>query len=299
MDMTKIEIISVQLPAASSQSGWVRSLIAKAEKHDGVAPLSEAFINGLNDERLGHSHLLIDDAAVAAYAPDGGVELVVDPEHRREGLATALINKVREKEPKAQFWAHGNLSEARALAEELGMDVTRRLLVMGVDGDALSAATHVDLPQGFEALNYTQAVEKFGKDAVEQAWLDANNDAFSWHPEQGGWSMEQLHQGMEAEWFDPAGVQLLYRGNELAGFHWTKMHPNGDGEVYVVGLASEFRGQGLGDPLLRIGLRHLVEQGAGRVILYVEADNGPAVARYEELGFGIVEDHVVYQVVED
>ncbi|WP_257159769.1 mycothiol synthase [Corynebacterium cystitidis] len=293
--MTNFQITSVQLPAVPAQQAWVKSLIAKAEAHDGVAPFSEVFLQGLNDDRLRHRHLLIADSAVAALAPDGGVELVVDPQWRREGRGSALINEVLAEESAAQFWAHGNLPAARALAESRSMKVTRRLLVMGVEGSPLLEASQVDLPHGFAALNYTQAVERFGRETVEQAWLEANNDAFSWHPEQGGWTLSQLHQGMEADWFDPAGVLLLYHGEQLAGFHWTKVHPQGDGEVYVVGLASAFRGQGLGDPLLRIGLRYLVEQGVRRVILYVEADNQPAVARYEDLGFSIVEDHVVYQ----
>ena len=32
----------------------------------------------------------------------------------------------------------------------------------------------------------------------------------------------------------------------------------------------------------------------GRIILYVEADNVPAVAAYEKLGFEEVENHVLY-----
>lgn len=63
----------------------------------------------------------------------------------------------------------------------------------------------------------------------------------------------------------------------------------------MVGLAEAFRGKGLGDPLVRLGLRHMVAAGARRVILYVEADNEPAVAAYEKLGFDVAERHVVYE----
>ena len=107
--------------------------------------------------------------------------------------------------------------------------------------------------------------------------------------------MERLHRAMEAEWFDPAGVQLLYEGEQLAGFHWTKRHPDGTGEVYVVGLASRHRGEGMGGPLMQMGLNHLVVEGSPQVILYVEADNVPAVKRYLQLGFKVDESHVVYK----
>ena len=64
--------------------------------------------------------------------------------------------------------------------------------------------------------------------------------------------------------------------------------------VNGTGLASAFRGRGLGGPLLRLGLEHMVGKGADRVILYVEADNGPAVKVYEDLGFTVAEEHVVW-----
>ena len=69
----------------------------------------------------------------------------------------------------------------------------------------------------------------------------------------------------------------------------------GFGEVYVVGLADAYRGRRLGGPLLNAGPQRMTEKGAERVILYVEADNVPAVKAYERLGFDIAENHVVYE----
>ena len=103
---------------------------------------------------------------------------------------------------------------------------------------------------------------------------------------------------MDTDWFDPEGLWFLYdeRGAEpaLAGFHWTKRHPGATGEVYVVGLSSSYWGEGMGGPLMAIGLEHLVKDGSSQVILYVEADNRPAVKRYNEIGFTVAESHVVY-----
>ena len=45
------------------------------------------------------------------------------------------------------------------------------------------------------------------------------------------------------------------------------------GEVYVVGIAPDAQGGGLGRHLTLTGLHHLAERGLGEVILYVEADN--------------------------
>ena len=287
------DILSAHLPGDR-----VRPLLEAAEDADGIAAFSESFVQGLDDERVRHTHLLVEDngdvVACAGLAEDGSAELVVHPNYRRKGIGEALARKVRAEHVDAGLWAHGNLPGAKVLAAKLGLSVSRELLVMGISaGDIPDGGP--ELPEGFEALDYVGAVERWGREAVEKQWLEVNKDAFSWHPEQGGWDVERLHRAMEADWFDPAGVQLLYEGDQLAGFHWTKRHPDGTGEVYVVGLASKYRGEGMGGPLMQAGLRHLVDRGSPQVILYVEADNQPAVKRYSQLGFEVDESHVVYK----
>ena len=81
-------------------------------------------------------------------------------------------------------------------------------------------------------------------------------------------------------------------GGTLLGYHWTKVHPaTGDeralGEVYVLGVDPAAHGRGLGTVLTLAGLHHLHDRGLDTVLLYVEADNAPAVAVYERLGFAV------------
>ena len=66
------------------------------------------------------------------------------------------------------------------------------------------------------------------------------------------------------------------------------------GEVYVVGLGDAGRGRGLGGPLVNAGIKRLVAEGASLVFLYVEADNEPALRAYQDVGFVVVEHHVLY-----
>ena len=302
-----VHIQNVELPGARA-----RALLDEVEAHDGVAAFSEQFLQALDDARVDHTHLIAFDSAeaesngvaaaeivgIAGLATDGSVELAVGPRWRRQAIATQLIAAAREEygaRVQPGFWAHGDLPAAQSLARKEGLEKTRELLVMAVDGAELAAAAKVELPEGYELLDLTQASERFGRETVERDWLAVNNDAFSWHPEQGGWDVDRLRRGMDTEWFDERGVWLLYKGDTLAGFHWTKRHPGDTGEVYVVGLSSAFRGEGLGGPLVSAGLAHLMDTGSTQVILYVEADNVPAVKRYERLGFEVSERHVVYQ----
>ena len=301
MTSNAFSITEENLPDSPELASRLEELAEQAERVDGMAPLSEQFLNGLTDSRLQHRHLVawVDKKPCGVAGLDGSTaELFIAPDFRGQGYGALLCDAAAET-PNLQAWAHGNLPAAQALAHSRGLQVTRKLVVMGIGGEELAAvARPEDVP--LTALNYSESVAKWGQEFVEEQWLKANNEAFSWHPEQGGWDIDRLHRGMEADWFDPADLLFLWdtAGDPvLAGFHWTKWHAEeapGFGEVYVVGLAADYRGKKLGGPLLQIGLRRMVEKGAQRGILYVEADNDPALKAYERLGFKVDEEHVVW-----
>lgn len=123
-------------------------------------------------------------------------------------------------------------------------------------------------------------------------WLRVNNRAFANHPDQGGWVEEILRRRLEEPWFDPAGFLLAHDGSgALLGFCWTKVHeePERLGEIYVIGVDPDAQGRGLGRALVLAGLDHLATvRRCPTGVLYVAADNAPAVALYESLGFEIV-----------
>ena len=170
---------------------------------------------------------------------------------------------------------------------------------MAIDGDPLVAATAYRLPDGVELLDLPAAYDRYGSETVDQLWLEANNQAFSWHPEQGGWDLDRLNQARDTDWYRPDDVLTLWENSKLLGFHWVKRHGDlragAKGEVYVVGLGDAGRGRGLGGPLVSAGIKRLVAEGASLVFLYVEADNEPALRAYRDVGFVVVEHHVLYK----
>jgi mycothiol synthase len=130
--------------------------------------------------------------------------------------------------------------------------------------------------------------------ADEAEFLRVNNAAFDWHPEQGGWDLDQVKLREAEPWFDPEGFLLAVDDEDrLLGFHWTKVHAhdgNGRdhepiGEVYVLGVDPAARGMRLGSALTLAGLQHLRDRGLRQVMLYVEGDNDAAVRVYRDLGF--------------
>ncbi|MGA8248944.1 MAG: mycothiol synthase, partial [Nocardioides sp.] len=124
--------------------------------------------------------------------------------------------------------------------------------------------------------------------------LRVNAAAFAHHPEQGSMDAAGLAERMAEPWFDPAGLLVADAGDRLLGFHWTKQHSPGLGEVYVVAVDPAAQGRGLGRAVTAAGLDHLAALGVRRVILYVESDNDPAIATYSRLGFTHTSTHVQY-----
>jgi mycothiol synthase len=169
-------------------------------------------------------------------------------------------------------WSHGDHPAAAALAKRLGFDRVRELWVMR---RSLAA-----LPE----LSPDPRIRTF-RPGDEAELLRVNAAAFAHHPEQGEMSAENLAERMAEPWFDPDGLFLAFDGDRLLGFHWTKRHPYGEGEVYVVGIDPAAQGGGLGRTLSLAGLQHLARTGARRVHLYVEADNAPALRIYSGVGF--------------
>ncbi|MCQ9371116.1 mycothiol synthase [Corynebacterium sp. 35RC1] len=272
-------------PPTPAELAAAHAIAEQAQSHDGLAPISEQFLRNLASNPFLGAYQGSELVGFCTYDA-ASAELVVAPSARGNGHGTRLLTGLE-----APVWAHGNLPPAQHLAAKMGREVVRELLVMEIQKEALLAAvdTAAAVPQGYSISTFAERPE------LKQQWLEANNQAFSWHPEQGGWDLQRLDTAIDTEWFSAKDVLfLLDESQNLVGFHWTKQVQGAPGEVYVVGLADSGRGKGLGTPLVAAGLKHLAEQGNTAVILYVEADNAPAVAAYQRLGFSVSQRHCLY-----
>jgi mycothiol synthase len=264
----------------------VRELLAEAENADGVAPVGEQVFRELSGQ--GTEHLLVTDpdASLVGYlnlTPAGTAELAVRPDARRRGIGTALVQAaIAHGGASTRFWAHATLPAARALAAACKLRPVRELIQMR------RPLTSVPDP----AVSRDVSIRTYAGPADDAELLRVNNAAFSWHPEQGGWTQSDVAQRVCESWFDPEGLLLAFDGDstELLGFHWTKVHDDRLGEVYVLGVDPSAQGRGLGKALTLHGLRHLsarLPNEESTVMLYVESDNTAAIRTYQALGFTV------------
>jgi mycothiol synthase len=323
---------------AGALAGEVEALAAAATAADGTAPLSEQVLRSLRRPHAagvdGAEHLVARtrDGALVGYAqldatattPDGApdpvAELVVHPAHRRVGVGAALLAALLDRAgddpattrpPRVasgavalprirslRVWAHGAHPAAAALAARFGLVAERELWRMR--RSLVEPLDPPHLPDGV-------TLRPFRVGADEAELLRVNNAAFSWHPEQGGWTAADVAVREAEPWFDAAGLLLAVDPADPArvlGFHWTKVHPAGPdgsgpiGEVYVLAVDPAARGRGLGPALTQAGLAHLRDlgvDGLDAVLLYVEADNAAAVRLYRHLGFTLWGRDVSYR----
>ncbi|WP_210649351.1 mycothiol synthase [Nocardioides sp. SYSU D00065] len=251
---------------------------------DGADPLDEATRMALADGTV--EVLTQDDGFALVHADD--LSLVVRPAARGRGIGSALLARVEAAYAGAlTAWSHGDHPAAARLAEGHGWERVRELWVMR--RDAALVMPPLEVPPGVTIRAYRDS------DAADVVAVNAA--AFAHHPEQGAMDEANLARRMAEPWFDPAGLLVAEDSSGMLGFHWTKQHDARLGEVYVVGVAPQAQGRGLGRVLTLAGLHHLAALGVDEVLLYVESDNAPAVAVYSRLGFAHAtsDTHVQYR----
>ncbi len=272
----------------------IREVIAEATRVDGVAPVGDQVLRELPHDRTRHL-LATDGDEVRGYlnltTEPAMAEVVVHPGARRRGIGSEMARTaLQQGGADTRIWAHGNLAAARGLASSLDLVVVRELLQMR---RPLIELPPVATAQGGRITTYSGPAD-------DAELLRVNNAAFSWHPEQGGWTDADIAERRAEKWFDPNGLFLAFdeQTGKLLGFHWTKVHSADLGEVYVVGVDPAAQGRGLGGVLTLVGLHYLAERLTARahptVMLYVEADNAAAVKTYQRLGFDVFHVDAAY-----
>jgi mycothiol synthase len=248
----------------------VRALAGAVEAADGQPPLSDQALTRLASTEVRHV-VAWDGTTLVGYAQldEASLEIV--------GVTEALAPLLAAfAERRLLVWSHGKRSRLTPILTEHGFHPSRTLHQLR--REAAAPADLAPVPEGV-------SIEAFVVGRDEDDWLRVNAASFAGHPEQGQWTRSDLEVREREPWFDPSGFLLAWRGEVLAGFHWTKIHPDALGEVYVIGVDPSAQGIGLGKVLLERGLAYLHSRDCPQVLLYVDDDNTTAMRLYERAGF--------------
>ncbi|MGH9122991.1 MAG: mycothiol synthase, partial [Acidimicrobiales bacterium] len=241
---------------------------------------------GLVAWERGHDHPVGYAQVSRGTQQSWAIETVVDPHHRRPGntigldLVRAALGVIAESGGgHVHLWVSKPRPEHDHLAAELGLSPGRVLYQM---------RRSLPLPDDLAGSEPLLPTRPFRRGEDEKAWLEVNNRAFAWHPEQGSWDLDTLERREAEPWFDPAGLLLYEERGAVVGFLWTKVHPQEHpplGELYVLAVDPSAAGHGLGRRLMVAGLAYLTARGLHEAMLYVDASNARAVKLYIDLGF--------------
>ncbi|HEX3333637.1 MAG TPA: mycothiol synthase [Acidimicrobiales bacterium] len=304
MEVLRIDAVDLRA-LTTAERAEVSDLVARAAAHSEDPPLPEPQRHAITDGSVETEPLASDGHAVLARSGDalvGGaflfpardgstvLHLVVDPAVAGAAsgpdVADALLGRAIEETPAGSslhLWAMdaGPADDERALAR--GFTPERDLLQM-----------RVPLPLPREAVEATRPLQTrpFEPGRDEEAWVETNNRAFEGHPEQGGWTVEQLRERMAADWVDLEGFLVADDpdGKGLIGSCWTKVHRDHVpvlGEIYVIAVDPRHHGRGWGRSLTVAGLESLAQRGVTVGMLYTDASNEAAVGLYDSLGFRV------------
>lgn len=214
------------------------------------------------------------------------VAYVVDPSERLPGctagedIVAAAVDVIRgEGGGVVQMWLSQPRPDEERAAAANGLRAERSLY---------QVRRPLPVETGITGAGPPLTTRPFRPGVDEGAWLEVNNRAFAWHPEQGGWDLGTLAAREAEPWFDPDGFLLHEGAGHLDGFCWTRVHRDTDpvqGEIYVIAVDPGAGGRGLGRRLTLAGLDHLAGRGITVGMLYVDATNTGAVKLYIDLGF--------------
>lgn len=265
--------------------GEIEDLLASVAAHDGQPGLSEhkqVRLGGATDAVVGtwgnDDLLWAVGVAVSRRSEEGrhwSLEIAVDPRRRTattEVEAIAAGGRLVPHGEKHSLWAWRD--DQLDAARSAGYEVVRTLLRMETDLGTV--------PRGPFDVDAEIGVIDAERDLTEV--VAVNDRAFAGHRE-APMGPDEFLDIMRRPWYDPAGFLVAWRGGRLVGFCWTKPHPGGVGEIYVIAVDPDAHGRGLGRALLAAGFAHLARERAHIGMLWVDGENRRAVDLYR--GFGM------------
>ncbi len=237
-------------------------------------------------------------------APELGIGRVilncwVQPEHRRQGLATKLLGYAthRAKELGAKV-AHVNIPQdnivAKSVLSKLGFRLVRCFLELRLD---TTKVRWQDIDQTALQCRYLQRGEE---DRLTQIQNRSFAGTWGYNPN----TVEEIIYRTNLSNCSPEDIVLAYDGDKPIGYCWTRITYGAatderKGQVFMLGVDPDYRGKGVGKGVLLAGLSYLKSKGLRVAELTVDSRNKAACVLYRSVGFEVRTSSLWYEKVID
>ena len=243
--------------------------LAEALNRPNYVPKKDLFLAEMEDEIVGFCSLTpeLKIGRVLLY-------FLVHPEQRRTGIAARLfehaVKRAKEYRVKvAQVEIPETNLAAKGLLSSLHFNPIRIFKELALE---LSNMKNPNVDSALIRRNLTNGNENI--------LTDIQNRSF-----EGTWGFnpntnEEIIYDLNRSDRSPEDVILIYDGNDIIGYCWTKIQPEENpeqmtrrGRIHMMGVDPDCRGKGLGKAVLLAGLSHLKDKGIKSVELTVDSEN--------------------------
>ncbi len=232
--------------------------------------------------------LAVEDGVVCGFVCPAGQALTVRPEFRRRGhgrrlFAAGLELAARDGGDEIRLYVPA-VDAVEAFARAMGLAYRESLWRLTLPPETIVPAPA--WPSGVVA-------RPLGDWLPVPRFVGLFNGVFAEDPFPD-LTVAQMERSHSRPDFDPNSILLLSPADRpdypIAFVRTSLGPPDGGGSspvgtIRFVGVDAGWRGRGLGRELLRWGVAHVREGGAGRVQLTVEAENELALGLYRRTGF--------------
>jgi len=283
-------------------------LIVEAERLEPTGRCTRPEILNENLYRPNHSpeqDLFVVEAAenIVGYL-DGAPELdigrvildcFVHPDHRRKGLATKLIGYTthRAKELGAKV-AQVNIAQdneaAKIILSKLGFGFVRRFLQLRLE---MADVRGQGINQAALPCRHLQRGEE-GK--LTQIQNRSFAGTWGYNPN----TVAEIIHNINLTDCCPEDVILACEGDEIIGYCWTRLTyekttDERKGQIFMLGVAPDYRGREVGKGVLLAGLSYLNSKGVQVAELTVDSENKVACTLYRSIGFKVWASSLWYE----
>ena len=259
-----------------------KELLAEALGHPSFSPEDDLFVaeKSFDPQLIGYVSVF-REPGIGRSLLDGSVH----PLNRRMGVGTELF------EHAVEYSRVAGLRKVQVCVSETNLPAIRMLSGLGLKffrhfwGYRLDLAEY-QVPEVKTGQFTFRSLEP--DEVVDLTAIQNRSFADTWGFNAN--TNEEIFYRINSMSSRPENVIMVYQGRRPVAYCWTRIHPSDTaadrkGEIHMLGVDPDFRGQSIGRKVLIAGLSYLKLKKVGVVELMADSEMPAAMALYESAGF--------------